>query len=351
MRKLILVIIVAVLLSSCSTIGYYWQAASGEIAILQQRDPIEKVLARQDTDDKLRQQLQLLVRARNFATNELLLPDNGSYRYYADVKRQFAIWNVIAAPEFSVEPKEWCFLIAGCVNYRGYFAQHDAQAFAEELHQKGLDVYVGGVAAYSTLGYFNDPVLNTMLRKDEGELVGLLFHELAHQQIYIENDTAFNEAFATAVAQEGVRRWFNMQNKPELYQRYLDTAREQNEFQQLLSGARLELNNCYISNEIDAEKHKCKKTVFGKLQQRYAVWRRSARFINYDSWMAQPLNNAHLAIMSTYYNLVPGFMALLDNKRGDLPGFYESVRQMGGFSKKERLQQLQKFTETKLGLN
>ncbi len=347
MRKLILVVIAGILLSSCSTIGYYWQAASGEIAILNKRESIQSILNKQNTEDNFRQQLQLIERARSFASSDLLLPDNDSYRYYADLQRPYAIWNVIAAPKLSIEPKEWCFLIAGCVNYRGYFLQQDAQAFADELHKEGLDVYVGGVAAYSTLGYFDDPVLSTMLRKDEGELIGLLFHELAHQLIYIKNDSAFNEAFATAVAQEGVRRWFNIQNKPVLYQQYLDTAKEQEEFQQILTAARDELANCYSSSASDAVKLNCKQTVFNKLGNSYHVWRQHARFINYDRWMAQPLNNAHLALMSTYNKLVPNFKALLDKNHGEMKDFYSSVRQLAKLSKQERLEQLHKFTESK----
>jgi len=340
LRKLIGIIVVTALLSSCSTLSYYWQAASGQVTLLNQREPIETVLKQPGTDAKLRQQLQLIIRAREFASQQLLLPDNESYRTYADLGRPYAVWNVIAAPALSIQPQQWCFLIVGCVNYRGYFAKNDAQALGEELQHEGMDVYVAGVAAYSTLGYFDDPVLNTMLRKDEAELVGLLFHELSHQLIYVKDDTAFNEAFATAVEQEGVKRWYATQKQPDQYLKYMEKLQSRHEFQLLLKATRDTLQGCYARPVSDAAKLECKRNAFVQLQTNFTNWRKRTGISQYDHWMAQPLNNAHLAIMSTYHELVPSFSALLQKTHGNLKTFYAEVQELTKIPKAQRLSQL-----------
>lgn len=340
MRKLIVIIVATALLSSCSTLEYYWQAARGQAAIMNQREPIASVLKQPSLDGKLRQQLELILSAREFASQQLLLPDNESYRSYADLGRPFAVWNVVATPALSIQPQQWCFLIVGCVNYRGYFNQEDAQDLGNNLRREGMDVYVAGVAAYSTLGYFNDPVVSSMLRYDEAELIGLIFHELSHQLIYVKGDTAFNEAFATTVAQEGVRRWYVMQKQPEHYEKYMHDVQLNREFQNILKATRDELQSCYASPANDAEKMRCKQIAFTRMKTRYQSWRERTGNKHYDRWMAQPLNNAHLAVMATYHDLVPNFNALLQKCQGNLQTFYAEVRALTELSKEQRLSQL-----------
>ena len=225
-------------LTGCSSVEYYWQAVEGHTDILNREQPIKQILQEPDLDPELRGYLEEIQRARDFATVELGLPDNDSYRNYADVRRDYVIWNVIATEEFSVAPQQWCFPFAGCVSYRGYFSKADAQEFAENLSKEGMDGSVAGARAYSTLGWFDDPLLNTMLYRDEALRVGVIFHELAHQQLYVQDDTAFNEAFAMVVAQEGVRRWFLSRKDEQAYEAFLQSEKRRAEFNSLLKQTR-----------------------------------------------------------------------------------------------------------------
>ena len=276
-RNFTLLALVIIPLSACSTLGYYWQAASGHIAIMNKQEPIKELLAQPTLDNKLKQQLELALRARDFASQELLLPDNDSYRRFADLGRPYVVWNVIAAPELSVNPEHWCFLFVGCISYRGYFAKEEAEALASKLQEQGMDVYVGGVAAYSTLGYFDDPLLNTMLKNEEAALVGLIFHELAHQLVYIKDDSAFNEAFATAVEQEGVRRWFLAKGQAEPYQRYVQDLQFSREFYQLLRATRDQLKQCYTGGASVEEKRQQKHALLTGLKTEYQQWKEKRR--------------------------------------------------------------------------
>src|ERR1700753_1223482 len=224
--RVLLVITLLATLPGCGTM-YLAQAAGGQIHVLNARKPIDKVVADPKTPDPLRARLVEVRAARAFAVSELHLPDNRSYRTYADIKRPYVVWNVVATPEFSIEPKHWCFPIAGCVAYRGYFKERSARKFAAKLAAQGFDVTVGGVPAYSTLGKFADPVLSTMMRYDDSDLVAIIFHELAHQLLYVKNDTEFNEAFATMVEQAGLERWLEANGRSDSFQRYRkDSTRE-----------------------------------------------------------------------------------------------------------------------------
>src|SRR4051812_10885006 len=195
-------------LSASSLCGCYLiQAATGQMQIVSKRQPIAEVIRDPATSEKLKARLEYVAAARDFASRELGLPDNESYRSYADLGRPYVVWNVFAAPEFSVEPRQWCFPIAGCVVYRGYFSEAAAQRYARKLRRRGDDVAVGGVAAYSTLGHFKDPVLSTMLGWSDAQLAATLFHELAHQVVYVPGDSQFNESFATVVEEAGLERW------------------------------------------------------------------------------------------------------------------------------------------------
>jgi len=282
---------------------------------------------------------------------ELGLPENNSYREYADIGRDYVIWNVIATEEFSVAPQTWCFPFAGCVNYRGFFSKPDADNFASQLQNEGKDVYVVGARAYSTLGWFDDPLLNTMLYRDEAMRVGVLFHELAHQKLYVQDDTAFNEAFATAVAQEGVRRWFLHNGNTGAYERYLESQQRRDEFNTLLKQTRSKLQELYKQSYEQTSMRKAKQRVFLQLKKDYAGlkhdWDNDSR---YDTWMAQSLNNSHLALAATYHELVPAFKRHLQNTEGDLQLFYLQMEQLSRLPITERHEML-KNDNAKLNLS
>ncbi len=336
-----LLMVVGLGVAGCSAMEYYWQAVDGHRNILNQEQPISEILAETELDPELRKLLEQMQRARDFASEELGLPENNSYREYADIGRDYVIWNVIATEEFSVEPQTWCFPFAGCVSYRGYFFKSDAEDFADQLRIEGKDVYVVGARAYSTLGWFDDPLLNTMLYRDEAMRVGVLFHELAHQKLYVQDDTAFNEAFATAVAQEGVRRWFIHNSNSSAYEQYLETEQQRADFNNLLKKTRANLQELYIQSDDPSSMRKQKQRIILQLKNDYAVlkhkWNNDNR---YDSWMAQTLNNAHLALVATYHELVPSFKVYIHNTDGDLQLFYNQMEQLSRLPVTERHEKL-----------
>ena len=336
-----LLVIFGLGLTGCSSVEYYWQAVEGHTDILNREQPIEQILQEPDLDPELRGYLEEIQQARDFASNELGLPDNDSYRNYADVRREYVIWNVIATEEFSVTPQQWCFPFAGCVSYRGYFDKADAQEFAEKLSNEGMDTYVAGARAYSTLGWFDDPLLNTMLYRDEALRVGVIFHELAHQQLYVQDDTAFNEAFAMVVAQEGVRRWFLSRKDEQAYEAFLQSEKRRAEFNSLLKQTREKLERLYSKNLEPDLMRKDKQAIFQQLKQEYLVLKKSwNNYDRYDAWMKQSLNNANLALVATYHELVPSLKAYLHEVDGDLPKFYQQMQELGRLPKSERHQKL-----------
>jgi len=325
-HRFFLLAVLLVPLFGCSTVGYYFDVINGHAEIINRAEPVPDVLASDTTRPAVKAALVNLQQARNFASTDLLLPDNGSYRSYADIGREYAVWNVIATEQYSVKPKQWCYPFAGCVSYKGFHHKQDAEAQANELQQQGYDVYVAGARAYSTLGWFDDPLLNTMLYKDEALRVELLFHELAHQKIYVEDNSAFNEAFATLVAQEGVRRWFEYTHNNEAWQTYQVSVQRRLAFNALLRATRQQLDNLYGQPLDSATMELRKQAIFSALKANYATlkqtWQGDDR---YDSWMAQDLNNAHLALLGTYYDQVPEFQAMLNQANGNLAVFYEQV--------------------------
>ena len=325
--KHVLFLLVSFGLSGCSTVGYYLEAINGHFEIIDKSIPIETVIS-ENKSVELVNKLENFQQARQFAAEDLLLPDNDSYKEYADIGRPYAVWNVIAAPKYSVEPKKWCFLFVGCISYRGYFNKQDAEAYAKWLQSQGYDVYVAGARAYSTLGWFDDPLLNTMMYKSEAARVGILFHELAHQKIYIEDDTAFNEAFATAIEQEGVKRWFIKNNKTEELAEYEVFIRRKKEFNFLLKKYRTKLKELYKENINEQEKLDDKKKLFAQLKKEYLqVKLKWQGYDGYDQWMQQELNNAHLAIIATYNDLVPLFRERI-NKSENIIDFYSYITKL-----------------------
>ncbi|MFT3907135.1 MAG: aminopeptidase [Steroidobacteraceae bacterium] len=314
--------------AACSP-TYLLQAAHGQLQLMYKRKSIEKVLADPDTDSAVRTRLMQVRAAREFASDALGLPRNRSYRSYADIGRDYVVWNVVAAPEFSVQPRTWCFPFTGCVAYRGYFREARARAYAEHLRAQGDDVLVGGVTAYSTLGHFADPVLNTMLGYGELQLVGTMFHELAHQLVYVKGDSTFNESFAMTVEQEGVARWLHAQGRDAELAGYLARWEAQLASAQFLMKGRNQLAALYREPLPDAEKRARKQQQLGALAaQLLSEERERGLRSGYAVWAEQGLNNAHLASVATYFDCIPAFRALLAQQQGDLPAFYARVRQL-----------------------
>jgi predicted aminopeptidase len=345
-RGVLLATAACTVLSGC----YLMQAAVGQYRVLHARAPIDALIADPATDPKLRARLTEVHAAREFAARELGLPDNASYRSYADIGREFVVWNVVAAPEFSLQPRHWCFPVVGCVAYRGYFHERQARELALALEARGFDVVVEGVPAYSTLGKFADPVLSSMLRYDDDELVATLFHELAHQLIYVKNDSSFNEAFATAVEEEGLKRWLAQRGAAQRIEAFRLERQRETALLALLAPARARLAALYESGSPFAEMRAAKQGILAQLAADIRALERceGVHYGVYDEWMMRGLNNAQLASIATYYDCVPGFERLLAAQQGDLPRFYAAVRALADEPRDERHAQLCVATATAL---
>jgi predicted aminopeptidase len=329
--------LIVALIAASSGGCYLLQSAQGQLSLMSKREPIARVIGQPSTPPALRAQLEAVASIRDFASRELGLPDNGSYRSYADVGRRYVVWNVVAAPEFSVDAKEWCYPIVGCVAYRGYFVEARARRFAARMRAKGFDVTVGGVAAYSTLGHFNDPVLNTMMGWNDVELASIIFHELTHQLLYVPNDSSFNEALATTVEAEGVRRWLRAQGRDADLAKHLVQQDHYAKVVDLLTATRAELRTVYASGLAPESMREKKRAAFAAMRSSYAQlkadWGGRAPF---ESWFDDDLNNAHLASISTYFTCVPGFERELKAVGGDLTAFYARVRALAKLDQEKR---------------
>jgi predicted aminopeptidase len=324
-------------LMGCASPLYYIQAIQGQAAIFAKSRPVEDWLADPATPAETKSSLELAQKLREFASRELLLPDNQSYRTYADLARPYALWNVFAAPELALKAKQWCFIVAGCVPYRGYFVKDKAEKFAATLKQEGYDVYIGGVRAYSTLGWFNDPLLNTFIHRGEAELAGLLFHELAHQKLYVMGDSTFNESFATAVEIEGVKRWFRRNGAIAAAESYIEKIRRRDEFAALVEKYRAHLSEIYQSNTSAAEKRAAKMKIFADLRHEYGSLKTKWNgYTAFDSWISQDLNNAHLAAIGLYNQYVTSFQILFRNHGEDFTAFFRAVEEIARLSEAER---------------
>ena len=326
-------------LGGCAQLSYYGQSLSGHLSLVRSAKPVDEWLGQQDLDPEVRRQLELSKSLRAYASSELKLPDNDSYRRYADLKRGAAVWNVVATPELSLQLKTWCYPVMGCAGYRGYFDPHDARELAQELRKDGFEPYVYGVPAYSSLGWSNwlggDPLLNTFIRYPEAQLARMIFHELAHQVAYANDDTAFNESFATAVEQIGVARW--LKDRPEALRDDEQSRRRQDEIQVLLKSTREQLQEVFRSTASDDEKRAGKAAAFAKLRADYEAikrdrWNGDTRF---DRWVLG-LNTPALAIQGSYPALVPAFVRLFERQGADWPRFYAEVQRLAKLPKEER---------------
>ncbi len=324
-------------LSGCATVGWYGQAARGQIEMLCKREPIDRLMADPDTPDRLRDRLATALEAREFAMAELGLPDSRSYTYYADLERDAAVWNVIATPRFSMQPKTWCFPLVGCLAYRGYFRAESAHRYAARLAEQGYDTTVSPAVAYSTLGWFADPVLNTMLAYDDTWLAGLIFHELAHEKIYVRDDTAFNEAYARLVEREGVRRWLLSREQYERLQEWEADQQRQQAFIGLLLEARGDLIELYAQDLPDDEMAQAKQERFQAFRERIRDFGEQYDTERYSGWLRIEINNAHLASVATYEAGVAAFARLLtDDCVGDLECLHAEAARMADGSPTQR---------------
>jgi predicted aminopeptidase len=336
LRPVALAVLISIQLGGCG-LGYYWQATSGHLGLMGQRRPVSEVVADPDTPAEVRDRLEIASRAVDFAHEDLLLPDNGSYESYVDTGERYVVWNVFAAPEFSLDARTWCFPVAGCVSYRGYFDEIAARDFAAGLSARGDDTWVGGVAAYSTLGRFADPLLNTMMALPDYRVAGLIFHELAHQRLYVKGDSKFNEGFASFVEQEGVRRWLAAADDDETLREYRLMLDRLAQVHVLLAKSRQDLDALYARELADEPRRAAKQQVLAGLRSDYADLRESWDGPpDFDHWFQTPFNNARLTATATYDDYVPAFRALLNRQDGDLEAFYAKAGALAGLSADER---------------
>lgn len=336
-KHLLVLCLVWTILGGCVSPAYYAHVSGHHLEVMAARRPVDELIASPKTPALLRNRLSLSQKIRAFASAELMLPDNGSYTTYADLERPALMWSVVAAPEFSLIPVSWDFLFAGRLSYRGFYTREKAERFAREQSAAGMDVTIANVPAYSTLGWFDDPLLSSFINWPEAELAALIFHELAHQQLYVNGDTEFNESFAEAVAETGVERWFAFKGDPEASQRYLEGKALYDRFTALLMETADDLRELYAAAPGDAEKRRGKAAAFARLREKFErLAEADPRFNRFEPWFARPLNNARLALVSTYHSLVPAFHDLLDRCSGELDCFYKKAAELEPLSPESR---------------
>lgn len=336
MRRISIVMLLLLFFSGCSTISYYHQSISGHFKLISKRESIADILNDPTRDEKLIKQLRLVEELRSFASKQLKLPENDSYRSYVQLGKPYVAWNVFAAPEFSIRLQQWCFLVIGCVPYRGYFDEAKADSYAMQLSKQGLDVYVAGVPAYSTLGWFDDPLLSSML--DRGEIVtaAYIFHELAHQQFYLKGDGAFNEAFATAVEEIGVLAWLQQQNRSQDMNAYNDWRLQKSLFSKYIKNSRDEFELLY-KQQYDLEKMQVEKEILiAEMRRKFTNLSSDNKYFRrYSKWMSGPLNNAQLGAISLYRELVPAFRRIFSLCENDFEKFYSYVEKIAELSEEQ----------------
>lgn len=346
-------------LSGCANLGYYWQNTQGHLAVMNAAKPVQDWLSDAQTPAQIKARLELTQRIRAFASEELKLPQNASYTRYADLKRSAVVWNVVAAPPDSLQLKTWCFAVVGCVGYRGYYTEGDAKAEAEKVKAEGFEVNVYGVPAYSTLGYLNwaggDPLLSTFINYPEGELARMIFHELAHQVLYVKDDTMFNESFATAVEQLGGQQWLMKNGSEAARSEYAAFDSKRREFRALTLRARERLNQIYKKNQPIAGIKPAlgatesianqKQQVMQQLRDEYAQLKASwGGFAGYDRFIANA-NNASLGALAAYDELVPQFEAVFEKKGKNWAAFYEAIQSITPLPKDARRAALAAMTQ------
>lgn len=335
--KAALLVLLSIMLVSCETVGYYSQAARGQLTIVFGREDIQHLLAQQDVPVELAEKFARVMDIREFAEAELGLPVGENYSSYVDIEREHVVWNVFAAAEFSIDPVNWCYPIAGCVAYRGYFSEQSALKYAAKLEEDGFDVYTGGVDAYSTLGWFEDSLLSTVLNRADYQLAGLIFHELAHQLVYLPGDTTFNESFATAVEREGVRRWLTESNAASNIDVALLDYERQQQFVDLVTDYRDRFEALYQLDLEEPSMRSEKLQLQQALREEYELLKQLWQgYEGYDGWFSRSLNNAQLSTVASYNDLLPFFAAVFEQSNQDFPAFYAEVNRIAGLSERER---------------
>lgn len=335
MRTTLGMVCLAMMLVGCNSIAFVQQSWEGQREVMTLSVPIEELLEDPATDPALKARLAEAQAARRFASDRLALPDNASYTRYSALPRPYVLWNLFVAPELSLEPIQHCYLFTGCLAYKGYFSDAAAEVAAQRWQQQGMEVFVGDIPAYSTLGWYDDPLLSSMLHWDDDYVAMTLFHELAHQHFYVKDDTAFNESFATFVGREGLRQWRASKGLPPPDP---GLERQQTEFTELVMAARERLHRLYTSDQSDSAKRIAKKQEFARLRNEYQRWRDERWQGNqrFDGWFAGELNNASLLPFGLYDQWVPAFAMLFRRHHEDWPGFYRAVERMGELPSSDR---------------
>ena len=339
MKRVLLLVLIFPAISGC----YYLQAAKGQLELMRKREPIDQIIKDPDTSPELAARLQFMSEARDFSIAELGLPDNKSYRTYAELEQDYVVWNVFAAPEFSLTPKQWCFPVAGCVSYRGYFSKEKAIRQSRRLAENGFDVAVGGVAAYSTLGNFSDPILSTMMQWDDIPLVAVLFHELAHQVVYVKGDSAFNESFATAVEEFGVKLWLQSKQQEAQFADYVSRRNYQQRVANIVADSREDLERVYLS-DASARTKRDRKTQ--RLSQLVADVTSEAQRSGFEAsgWLGEGVNNAHLISTTLYEGYLPAFRWLRAQCE-DIECFYTRAHALAELDASDRDRAMKELTQ------
>ena len=340
---LTLPIVAILLIQGCSSLSYYQQAIAGQYKILSNRVDIESLIADDSTAEDLKLKLETIRHIRTFSATEMHMNIGKSYSQYSDTKRDYVVWNITAAPELSLTPHQWCYPIIGCQNYRGYFKQKNAESEANQLQQQGFDTWVGGVTAFSTLGWFDDPILNTFVYRDDSDLAALLIHELSHQVLYIKGDTAFNESFATAVEIEGLHRWLISINQEPLMRRHQLKIEEKKLFISTVSASIERLKAVYESTASDETKRTQKHRIIEEMKEEYEQNVLDSHLSGYFTRWFDKVNNAKLITVSNYYRYVPAFTAMIAESKGDMSQFYEAAKKLGEQDKEPRDKFLQQY--------
>ena len=350
MRERLLLTLAILLLTGCGSIGYYSQAVKGHLDLMAGREPLLELLEDPDTEPELKQRLRRVVAIREFASTQLLLPDNGSYRSLSRVEGRAVVWSLVATEEFSVEPVEWCYPVIGCASYRGFFSRQAGERQARELETEGLDVTLEPVPAYSTLGWFDDPLPSTVIHWPEARLAGLVFHELAHQRLYLPGDSAFNEAFANTLSWWGVQRWLETEGDEAALRSWRREQQRKQSFVALLQATRQRLSEIYRKAAGDAWKRQRKYETFQQLRSDYENLKRQWQgYGGYDAWFSRGMNNARLASLATYEHWTPAFRALLHSSRGDMAEFYRACELLAGEPLDERRRIMRKLLASESG--
>jgi predicted aminopeptidase len=324
-------LLLILVLSGCASPAYYYQAASGHLSLMRSRQDIDEYLAKAPGDDQLAARLETAQSILEYADQSLDLPPGDSYSSYAATSDGAVTWNLVAAPEFSLQPKQWCFLVAGCVPYKGYFDENKARKSAARLEDDAMDVAVTPASAYSTLGWFDDPILDTMLEQSDAGLAAILFHELAHQKLYVKGDARFNESYASFVERQGVSRWLSDLDATEEMQRWRSVQQARADFRELLAETRTELQGLYASGVEDSTMREAKLAIYARLASDYRAlvesnWQGMDLF---SSFFEIPPNNADLALVSTYQSGGCAFQRLFDEVDGDFAAFHQRAAAVG----------------------